>query len=1369
VKERRKALAEALRTTTIMVSASDRLGTGFFVAAGHILTCAHVIAGPNRILAERIVGRWGDFELELQVADFQPDDDLALLKIVGELDHPVACLAAPTEPGDELWAWGHPDSAYRQGDVVRFIYDGPSLNSDGVELLRVTEGRAVEGFSGSPVLNWRTGGVCGVLRRADAPPGGPPGARLVGAARILEIYTRLIKAPSELTRDRLPWFQLLDDAQLAAGRWCYPGPRLRSYLEATRVAAGEHPYSLALPNAPQLSAVYLRQQASRVVGTGEVTGDGEEVRVKDRPVPADLVLQGDRRSVFVIGGPGTGKSSLLRYMAETTSARWLADDMSAPGVPILVPAAALATDRPLAEALAQGATAALGARLADRHLADIFEEEPLPGIPWIVLIDGVDEILAPERRKRVLEMVRFWRTQPSPYRFLVTSRPLPQGQLDALYKDDIPVYDIEPFSQDQLPEFARRWFSALEIPDPGTLADAFFERLADSQLGRLADIPLIATMLCVVFASNNGQDLPLSRVGLYEEFITLLMSKRYAQVNALERLQQWIRPYGAAAEQAVDNLLAGLRPLLERIADQRLQGSGPEALLEAVIMQVRDLPPAHLPAAEWRSLVEEALRLSGLVIQRSGRISFFHYTIEEYLAVCNREIPADIVLAVIQQERNGRSSIALLRAGVLIDRRPDQARAVAQAMTNVGLRGLTFLAALVNEGVQFPDDALAGARHELERYSATPDEEWSATTYEAAEALALMDPDLGFRYWEQFADDKNRARREVAVGMMLRISYPRAVVILEPVALAQETPFRIRQAIVYGLTVANRQWSNELLAKLAAAPLVDSAERRWAVGLLHERRFSGLPELLRSIVDEKALLGSYRRWAAERLCQYEGNGLAGAAITAIAHDRTLDGADRFYAVVALIASTDRRSVWYREADELLAAIALDPAVDTAYRVKAARELVPRSAQRARAVLAVIADDRYLEAIHRAEAATMLAELDPSRGIAAVARIAADRAGGGQSRLQAAQALAWINRPRAAIALIDIAADTTVNAEYRVAAAHQLDWLDRQALASALQVIAYDKQIDGAHRTQAGLRLTDVSPERGRPALEALIAEPAVNAPARLEIARRLAALESDQAPGALAALSADRRLDRATRLQAALESGLAAPLAVLAADIGLDGRHRVRAALELAGMDRDRGIEALAALSEDPTADQVREEPTPEERRQAVVAQQAAALRIASRTVAVAPYPPTYLWPPRAPLRARRTLFPTLHRISRRIRMIATILRDSHSDVPELNLSDDQVKIPEAYPSDARANVPARPISPITSCRVQAARLLAHYDRPAAAGRLTALAHDLDEDIADQALTALLELFPSTPPSSPEEPTTDTVGDADGECPVTDH
>jgi hypothetical protein len=47
-------------------------------------------------------------------------------------------------------------------------------------------------------------------------------------------------------------------------------------------------------------------------------------------------------------------------------------------------------------------------------------------------------------------------------------------------------------------------------------------------------------------------------------------------------------------------------------------------------------------------------------------------------------------------------------------------------------------------------------------------------------------------------------------------------------------------------------------------------------------------------------------------------------------------------------------------------------------------------------------------------------------------------------------------------------------------------------------------------------------------------------------------------------------------------------LAALAADTSRDGMHRVRAAFGLAAIDRARGTDALAALSEDPTTDDAR-------------------------------------------------------------------------------------------------------------------------------------------------------------------------------------
>lgn len=1192
MKEGRAALAEALRAATVMVSADDRIGTGFFVAPGQVLTCAHVVTAPGSEPPEHVVGQWGDREFKLAVtpSGFLPEHDLALLKVVGELDHPVACLAEQMEPGDELWAYGHPGGAYRQGDVIRSVYDGPSVNAEGVELLRVTEGRAIEGFSGGPVLNWRTGGVCGVLRRADAPPGGPPGARLIGAERIFEAVPDL-KPPSVPSPDRLPWFRLLDERQLAAGRWCHPSPRLRGYLEAAQLTAREHPYRLALANAPQLGSVYLRQQASPMIRGQEAKGEGDDLAVEARPVPADLLLEGDRRCVFVVGGPGTGKSSLLRHLAETSAGRWL-DGASAPGVPVLVPAGALAADCPLPEALADGVTAALGARLADRRLAELFEDEPLPGVPWVVLVDGVDEILDPERRRRVLETVAFWRSRSSRYSFLVTTRPLPQGQLDRFREDGLPFYEIEPFSPDQLPEFAGKWFTALGMPDPDALVVSFLDRLALSRLNRLAEIPLIATMLCVVFANHDGRRLPPSRVGLYEEFVSVLMAKRHTQMNALERLQQRMKPYGTAAEQAVDELLADLRPLLDHIADQRLGGQGREALLDLAVACVADLRPAHLPAGEWRNLVEEVLRLSGLVVERSGELEFFHQTILEYLAVCARETPADIVPEMNFGMILGRSSFALLRSAVLIERRPGQARDVAVALRGMGLAGMAFLAALVNDGVEFPDDVVDEVRNKLEELSAGTGGGWSRRRSDALEALTLIDPDLGFAYWKRLATDgglDHFDRREAIRGLG-RAGPGRAAAVLEPLALGWETPFPIQQAIVYELTVLSRRRSDELLARMALAEHIAGETRRWAAaGLLDRVDLPTRAEILGTIASGSVLPGSYRQWAAARLFTQDPP-LGADALTAVAEDRTVPGPDRLSAVATLIGVFVHGLDFRPRAAGLFAAIAFDPAVEAPYRVRSARELMQLRAELARRAFAVIAADRYADGVSRARAAAALADFDAVQAIAALSEITADPASGADGRLEAALALAWLSRPRAANALLALAADRRVPGADRAAAAHHLDWVDRSALPSALTAIAHDERIAGTHRTRAALRLSRLSPEAGRLTLEALVTDDAISAPDRLEIACRLVALDSPDAQAALASLSAERALDGARRLHAAMEAGIPDLLATLAADTSLDGMHRVRAAFELAATDHARGMDALAALSKDPTTDDARAE-----------------------------------------------------------------------------------------------------------------------------------------------------------------------------------
>ena len=52
---------------------SEPIGAGFFVAPRQVLTCARVIAAKTHPPPERVAGRWGDADLELEVMQFQPE------------------------------------------------------------------------------------------------------------------------------------------------------------------------------------------------------------------------------------------------------------------------------------------------------------------------------------------------------------------------------------------------------------------------------------------------------------------------------------------------------------------------------------------------------------------------------------------------------------------------------------------------------------------------------------------------------------------------------------------------------------------------------------------------------------------------------------------------------------------------------------------------------------------------------------------------------------------------------------------------------------------------------------------------------------------------------------------------------------------------------------------------------------------------------------------------------------------------------------------------------------------------------------------------------------------------------------------------
>ncbi|WP_405764006.1 hypothetical protein OHU34_43315 [Streptomyces sp. NBC_00080] len=290
---------------------------------------------------------------------------------------------------------------------------------------------------------------------------------------------------------------------------------LAQYLAAAAETSKEHPYPAMLPSAgPSLDDVYVRQRL------GSLAQDGF-------PVEGDAIdrILGSTQMCTVLAGAGGGKSSLLRTLLAVGVDRWRQDPDQGV-VPVLVPAAAL-DGQPLDTALAGVVRSGLKG-LVETLPPALFLEPPTPRACWLVLVDELDEIADPIRRWRVLRHLRSVEENPDRphYRFVIATRPLPESELDLLGAA-VGSYELERFQLAELADVARRWFAAYGLGDPDRLAQLFVGDLERSHLAGLARIPLMASLLCQLYAATPGQPLPAVRGAIYAEFARMLHKRQY--------------------------------------------------------------------------------------------------------------------------------------------------------------------------------------------------------------------------------------------------------------------------------------------------------------------------------------------------------------------------------------------------------------------------------------------------------------------------------------------------------------------------------------------------------------------------------------------------------------------------------------------------------------------------------------------------------------------------------------------------------------------------------------------------------------------------------------------------------------------------
>ncbi len=185
-------LDELLQDCTVKITVPDQVvwGTGFFVAPGLILTCAHVVKALKPGDAAQLSWRQQEIFAEALVVQTSINFDLALLRLSSSTNGALPCvnLGQAFQPNDDLYTYGYPDS-FPQGTSVTGVCEG-SARENGSLLLIFKSAQIRPGLSGSPLLNLNTGRVCGIItftrdRSIDLGGGAIP------ASAILEQFPQL--------------------------------------------------------------------------------------------------------------------------------------------------------------------------------------------------------------------------------------------------------------------------------------------------------------------------------------------------------------------------------------------------------------------------------------------------------------------------------------------------------------------------------------------------------------------------------------------------------------------------------------------------------------------------------------------------------------------------------------------------------------------------------------------------------------------------------------------------------------------------------------------------------------------------------------------------------------------------------------------------------------------------------------------------------------------------------------------------------------------------------------------------------------------------------------------------------------------------
>lgn len=486
-----RRIEDLLQQCIVRIDSKGSKGTGFYVAPGLILTCAHVVINAWKTKS-RVVTVIRDKEsCSAKIVDLKYVEDsgldIALLECRFEKSEKKAgtppCVFIDYDPPllkTDLYSYGF--TGGYEGDPVTFVYEGLG-EKDNYPVLKLKSGQAQAGLSGAPVLNYNNYKVCGIMIRSRGTKT-IKGGRAIPFKTVIRYFPQIKEYNDQYHRENNCWRRL------------FPGIRIHNKIPDLQ--------SRLLP-------LYLPLNCSETVHS--IEGSFDLLNETEKFLESDIPI------LTIFGDSGSGKTTFCYYLVKKLEEQFRRDSTAFCPVYIkLGTALKFVNEGTLIE------TELTKRGLSEAEIITLKQRKNL-----LFILDGYDE-LGIKKNIYISNHLDAWDAK-----VIITCR----KQYLKTIKDYLPLFSeegsaflpdgksfkvlyITPFSSKKIDEYLKKFFSIQKKPDDWM----YYKNKIDTiyNLRELAANPLLLYIIVSTFPEMN-KFLELTKGKLYLDFFNRWFDK----------------------------------------------------------------------------------------------------------------------------------------------------------------------------------------------------------------------------------------------------------------------------------------------------------------------------------------------------------------------------------------------------------------------------------------------------------------------------------------------------------------------------------------------------------------------------------------------------------------------------------------------------------------------------------------------------------------------------------------------------------------------------------------------------------------------------------------------------------------------------